>query len=88
MSVAWIIINLANFRGGGVFGGDVFEEGGVFGGGSFRRWKFSEGKFSEGKFSEVRCNYEGPGEYSEGAGDSDRIYLCTGYSEEIGRTYL
>ena len=67
MSVAWIIINLANFQGGGVFGGEVFE-----------RWKFSE----------VRCNYEGPGEYSEGAGDSDRIYLCTGYSEEIGRAYL
>ena len=41
MSVAWIIINLANFRGGGVF------EGKVFGGNVF------EGKFSEGKFSEV-----------------------------------
>ena len=51
MSVAWIIINLANFRGGGVFGGEVFEgevfegevfegevfEVEVFGGGSFRR---------------------------------------------------
>ena len=71
MSVAWIIINLANFRGGGVFGGEVFG-----------------GEVFEGMFSKIRCYYEGPGEYSEGAGDSDRIYLCTGYSEEIGRAYF